>query len=69
MSKKVPDNPTEFSSLESPTQDHTARFSLDRKIRNKGWKIALRPKGGQPMWVKDGKMMRQDELCELEGIW
>ncbi len=44
--------------------DSTGRFATDQLLRKHGYKIRLRRKGYEPLWIKDGKVVSQREALE-----
>lgn len=45
-----------------PTQDETRRCSLDQKLRAAGFKIKSRPRTGEPIWERQGKVYTQRQV-------
>lgn len=46
------------------------RYPKDDLLRNHGFRIHARPKGGEPVWERDGAVLPQGEalkLCRGEG--
>ncbi len=54
---------TSHDELESPSQDRTSRFAVDRLIRKYGYKIYQR-KGGEALWVKQNVVVGQAEVLD-----
>ena len=42
-----------------PSIDNTTRFPIDALLRSKGFEIHLRPRKGQPLWVRWEKGRRR----------
>ncbi len=54
--KKYPDE-----NAGSPSQDNTKRYPTDQLLRKFGYVIHSRPKEGQAIWAKRGKLFTQEE--------
>lgn len=50
---------------ESPSKDYTSRHSQDQLIRRYKWKIHSRPNGKEPLWIKEGQVLKQSEVLDL----
>lgn len=63
-----PMTPMEWADEYSPSMDHTHRFLIDQQLRARGYVIAERPRTGPVLWMRNGIVFTQEEVCYKEGI-
>lgn len=53
-----------------PSQDHSRRYQDDQLLRLHGFQIHARPRGCEPLWMRDGELLLQSEAllrCRKEN--
>jgi hypothetical protein len=52
-----------------PSQSTAGRFPEDQALRRRGYAIAARPKGREPVWLLHGVRFTQSEALAREGVF
>lgn len=53
--------------LPHPSQDNTARHSVDQLIRENGYRIHTRKGDEEPLWERNGKVVKQSVILKRIG--